>query len=163
MEQETIQVHHEKCEESKSETKKRGPWNDEPNRLNWKHKGLDCMLVRHFSSLHWCGYVGLEKSHPLHGVDYNDDRLNEVRVHGGMTYSESCGGFVCHIKEDGSDETWWIGFDCAHSGDISPRHDSNEIWNRGVYRDMGYVKQQTERLADQLFLLGEGNGTFIRK
>lgn len=47
------------------------------------------------------GYVQIPKSHPWHGLDYDDI---DVEVHGGLTFSR-----------DG-----WIGFDTLHSGDIWP-------------------------------------------
>lgn len=47
------------------------PWDNEPNRKEWEAHGLKCVIVRQDRSGHLCGYVGLPKSHPLHGVDYN--------------------------------------------------------------------------------------------
>jgi hypothetical protein len=164
MEQETIDRHNEKCEAAKAEVVARGfdgPWVKEPNRLNWKHAGLDCMLVRHWSSLHWCGYVGVPPGHPAHGKGYDDVRITGAEgddypeVHGGLTFSEGCGGFVCHIPQEGEpDDLWWLGFDCAHSGDESPGHLRKEYpfipsgYDR--YKTLDYVKAETERLARQL-------------
>jgi hypothetical protein len=145
-----------------------GPWTNEPNRLNWKAHGLDCMIVRQPVSGHLCGYVGVPPGHWAHGKKW-DEVDAELDVHGGITYSEGCQGHVCHIPEPGEpDELWWHGFDCHHAGDLSPQHmmwhekalkgEMHEVFIRrkfeghdiDVYRTIDYVKQQTEDLAAQL-------------
>lgn len=171
--QEKIDRHNELCESAKKaacEAGAHGEWNNEPNRLNWKHAGLDCMLVRHFSSLHWCGYVGLRPGHPAFGKGYDEVESGvyeyekseyttpaifpDLSVHGGLTFSDKCDDFVCHLTDDPKDETWWLGFDCAHSGDFSPGHakygDTFRPLGFESYKTMEIVKLWTERLADQL-------------
>lgn len=54
---------------------------------------------------HRCGYVGIPQGHPLYGVHYNDIQAS---IHGGLTYSD---------EEWPDNSKWWVGFDCAHSGD----------------------------------------------
>lgn len=142
-----------------------GKWKTEVHRLNWKAHGLDCMIVRQPHSGHLCGYVGLPPGHPLYGKAYNDSDFPTLDVHGGITYSEKCHGFVCHIPEVGEpDELFWHGFDCMHSGDMSPRdllmHEmalegkmsSAFLKQEGYesYKDVEYVKAETENLAKQL-------------
>lgn len=63
---------------------------------------------------------------------------------------------ICHLPEPGeSDDVWWLGFDCAHSGDLSPAH-QRFFSERGlggrdeVYRDITFVEAETARLAAQL-------------
>ena len=169
---ETIKEHHDACESKKAEVRARGfggEWVDEPNRLNWSHAGLDCMLVRHPSLLHWCGYVGVKPDHPCfeQGYDavqsgvYDYDKhdyttpaiVPDLEVHGGLTYAKECQGHICHIS-DGPDKTWWLGFDCAHGGDASPGGWRKEYpftpSQHETYKYMEYVKRETEGLADQL-------------
>lgn len=145
MKLETIREHDERCEANKQKMK-RGPWTDEPNRLNWKAHGLDCMIVRNTAGLHLCGYVGVTKEHPDFKKEYDDVCVD---VHGGLTYGELCGGAICHFTEDGDDETYWLGFDCAHLGDYSPtsRYLPDPFEK---YREIEFVKGETERLAEQL-------------
>jgi len=134
----------------------RGPWDAEPDKVQWTDPatGMTCLAVRHDSSGHWCGYVGVTEGHPCFGLDYDAayDRA-DVEVHGGLTYASFCveddkEHGVCHIPEPGQpDRVWWLGFDCAHSGDKSPRWDKS---GGGKYRTLDYVKQQCAELAEQL-------------
>lgn len=131
----------------------KGEWNDEPDRLNWKHEnGLDCMIVRnHFGVL--CGYVGVKPNHKLYKVDYLDEKLNKVQVHGDLTYSDECSGHICHIDEDEdvNGKNWWFGFDCAHAFDLSPSSCKYLRTNNLVtYKNIEYVIEQTNNLAVQI-------------
>lgn len=132
-----------------------GPWQSEPDKAQWIHAGLDCLIVRNDMGA-LCGYVGVPNGHPLHGKDYDQAHdLAEIDVHGGLTYARDCAGKICHVPEQGRpDHVWWLGFDCAHLGDFVPS--SNSLRSFGlsrrrdeVYRDLAYVKAEVERLADQ--------------
>lgn len=70
--------------------------------------GYDCEIKRNPSLLHLCGYIKLDKTHPLHSVDYNviENWYPGLPAHGGLTYS--------NFDEDGN---WVIGYDCAHYED----------------------------------------------
>lgn len=126
-----------------------GPWQTEPDRVEFEHAGLPCLMVRQPRSGHWCGYAAVPPGHPAHGKEY--DSL-DVNVHGGLTYGNRCSGQVCHVPKPGeSDDVFWFGFDCAHSGDISPAYDRNlGRYEFEAYRDAEYVRRETERLAEQL-------------
>ena len=65
-----------------------GPWQDEPDKVQWIDKAtdLDCLMVRGPSGS-WCGYVGVIDGHPLFETAYNDDRFYELDCHGGVTFS----------------------------------------------------------------------------
>jgi len=151
-----------------------GPWIDEPDRVEFKAHGLDCLLIRQPDLFHWCGYVGVLKDHPSYGKNYDDMDIN---IHGGLTYAEECGGHVCHFTEN-EDKAFWFGFDCAHFQDLSPGMEMHrkvieqtpnspkeikeihqklqELKNlssyefENSYRDLNYVKEQTIQLALQL-------------
>lgn len=136
-----------------------GPWANEPDRFEFRHAGLPCLMVRHMSLLHWCGYAGVAPGHPLHGVGYAAayNRGHDLEAHGELTYADSCKGHVCHVPEPGEpDAVWWFGFDCAHFGDLSPgmlQYRSSfgrELTRSETYRDFDYVKREVERLAEQL-------------
>lgn len=134
----------------------RGEWDREPDKVQWidEATGLDCLLNR--SSLgNWCGYVGVPTSHPLHGKDYEAIDGN-IDVHGCLTFANSSmdtgdeSKGICHVAEAGRpDHVWWFGFDCAHSGDLCPRH-SNGFHGYDHYRNMAYVESETVSLAKQL-------------
>jgi hypothetical protein len=147
-----------------------GPWQGEPDRVEWTHAGLPCLAARGPDvSGHWCGYVAVPPGHPLHGTPYNDA---DVDVHGGLTYAHRCQGEICHVPAPGEpDDVWWFGFDCAHAGDFSPGLDATlrqigardrgpaydhaaaiaaNSWTVDVYRTLAYVQAETNQLADQL-------------
>jgi hypothetical protein len=143
-----------------------GPWQTEPDRVEWEHAGLPCLAVRnHFGT--WCGYAAVPPGHPLHGQTYHDV---DVYVHGGVTYTNRCAGHICHVPKPGEpDDVWWFGFDTGHSGDYSPSMESYQRrfgmvgspydhdaavaahdWHRPVYRTLTYVFVEVLHLAEQL-------------
>lgn len=142
-----------------------GPWQAEPDKVQWKDTatGLPCLAVRHRSSGHWCGYVGVAEGHPSFGRDYDDVPAD---VHGGLTFASHCqegpeaeAEGVCHIPDPGQpDRVWWLGFDCAHGGDLTPAHEARmaeypglrPFLRAGVYRDLEYVRGECAGLAKQL-------------
>lgn len=143
-----------------------GPWQEEPDHVEFRAHGFPCILHRQPTRGHWCGYVGVPPGHPWHrksyagGCDENGTYIPsgiDVDVHGGLTYAEKCAGAICHIPAPGeSDDVWWLGFDCAHSGDLSPGGVVRDAmlgldWSSGneIYARESYVRRQTEGLARQ--------------
>lgn len=131
-----------------------GPWASEPDRVEWRqpYSALPRLVLRgpHGS---WCGYVGLPPGHPQHGKSYDDDVVGNLEVHGGVTYGAECAGHICHVPREGeSEHVWWIGFDCAHAGDVSPglNYRTGGSFFGERYRDLAYIIEQTEGLARQL-------------
>lgn len=60
--------------------------------------------------------------------------------------------FICHVAALGEpDPVWWLGFDCAHSGDLSPsyghlrRYSSDE-----TYKPISFVEMECRSLAKQI-------------
>lgn len=47
-----------------------GPWQQEPDRLEFEHAGLPCILNRAPVTGAWCGYVGVPPGHKLYGIWY---------------------------------------------------------------------------------------------
>src|SRR5690606_24095382 len=114
---------------------------------------LQCQVLRGPVGA-WCGYVYLDnKKHPAFGADdcySDDDVLRDISVHGGITYRVAHKGYGL----------WVIGFDCSHSGDLSPRlaypdHSKKMTYHfsDGVYRTKEYAIDETKRLAVQLNLI----------
>lgn len=158
-----------------------GPWMDEPDKVHWIDPAtdLDCLAVRNGMGA-WCGYVGLPPSHPFHGVGYGQCTRKDcgeewcydhspggvIDVHGGLTFADSChesdegeGHGICHVPLAGRPhDVWWLGFDCAHAGDLTPYDAAQQAaepfryWYRDgdVYRDLTYIKNECTRLAAQL-------------
>jgi hypothetical protein len=118
-----------------------GPWDNEPDRIEFEHVGLPCLMNRTGLG-YWRGYVAVPPGHPLHGKDYDI----EVDVHGA----------ICHVPKPGEpDDVWWFGFDCAHYDDASPGMDAlrlkyGNFGRHGRYRDKTYVEAEVRSLAEQL-------------
>lgn len=147
-----------------------GPWDSEPDKVQWPDAatGLPCLAVRHPRSGHWCGYVGVADTHPLHGKNYGEV---DATVHWGLTFADKCSPGetedrgVCHIPAPGEpDHVWWFGFDCAHFNDHSPNDKKYEA-ERGYpfivgpdeqYRTLAYVQQQCAELAAQVARVAVG-------
>ena len=121
-------------------------WETEPDKATWIDDAtmLVCHINRALPMGHLCGYVEIPKGHPLHGVDYrNIDQL--LDVHGGLTFADRDAPGVANRSG------WWLGFDCAHHGDLVPQmlfFSARELG--GTYRDFGFVKAQCEALAQQI-------------
>lgn len=155
-----------------------GPWDQEPDRVDFNWFGLPCFVHRNSRPASegwtgtgaWCGYVGVGRKHPAFGHDYDDV---DVSVHGGLTFASKCStrGHLCHV----GGVRWWLGFDCGHAFDLSPAmerryqeirekvnykspfppallEEAREITGllRDVYRDLPYVIAETKNLAVQL-------------
>mgnify|MGYP001589404555 CR=1 FL=1 len=126
-----------------------GPWDAEPDRVEWRHAGLPCLILRNFDGA-LCGYAAVPPGHPDHGRDYNDIYAD---VHGGLTYAGKCAGAICHVPATGEpDAVHWFGFDCAHYGDFAPGHAASwrTIAPDDSYKGMAYVTAQVNGLAEQL-------------
>ena len=132
-----------------------GPWQHEPDLVEFRHAGFPCVVKRNASSGNFCGYVGVPPTHPDHGKNYNDV---DVEVHGGLTFGDECSAVACHVPDPGEPDNFhWFGFDCHHGGDYAPGSAAREIkmgWrlldHPSGYRTVEYVRHETEQLAEQL-------------
>lgn len=142
----------------------RGEWDDEPDKIQFRDEatGFPCLIVRGPSGA-LCGYVGVPEGHPYYRQDYDSC---DVAAHGGLTFSSHCSHGaedrgICHLPEPGEpDNVWWLGFDCAHSGDYCPAHsryrNGDGLFDRHeweTYRDVSYVRVEVAGLAAQLAMV----------
>lgn len=130
-----------------------GPWLDEPDYVEWRLLGLPCLIVRHPEIGTLCGYVAVPPGHPLHGSTMGSVELDDLAVHGGITYAGPCNGHVCHVPFEGEPEdVLWLGFDAGHGGDYMPA--CAQVG--GIYRTLSYMIEQTNQLAQQLSRMSHG-------
>lgn len=130
-----------------------GPWQDEPDEKQWSDKetGMPCLIVRnHGGAL--CGYVGVDKSHPLYETHYRDAKNKEdkwIDVHGGLTFSDRLNITPKGVLGD----MWWFGFDCAHASDFSPAYYARYkgMFVDGSYKNIYWVEDECASIAKQLF------------
>jgi hypothetical protein len=139
------------------------PWETEPDKLDWVHEPTryKCKIRRHHYSLHLNGYVGIPYGHVWYGQNYNDTTLPEPGVHGGVT-------FTGRMLETKGRAVWWVGFDCGHASDMSPgvvmqllntKYEDTatlHLFDKYTeYRDIDYVRNQCNTLAENLYRLNE--------
>lgn len=86
------------------------------------------------------GYVTIPKGHPLHGKDYDiiHDLIPKLHVNGGLTFSDSADSLKWNELPKGSEGSWVVGFDTAHSWDTL------EMWSKEK------VMEEAENLKNQL-------------
>ena len=77
------------------------------------------------------GYVVIPKGHHLYGKDYSDKIFDDIKVNGGLTYSEEEWENL-GLGGDG----WVLGFDTQHF------HDSFERWPD----EESVMKEQQEKI-----------------
>jgi len=124
-----------------------GPWSEEPDRESWVDEttGFQCLIQRHPEMGHLCGYIAVDATHPWHDKHYE---CIHADVHGDLTYAG-------HKRLDNPEsELWYIGFDCAHAGDVVPNLlASYPQWMLHLrdeeYRDWAYVRLEVLSLARQ--------------
>lgn len=132
-----------------------GPWVDQPKAVEWRDPatGYKCLILKHdiFGTL--MGYVRILRTHPLYNVGKDTSKLSRLDVHGGVTFDRK----VSHKRY--MKRGRWIGFDCAHAGDLNPGTtalmakygpNANPFPMPEEYRDAQYVKGEVEKLAAQL-------------
>jgi hypothetical protein len=142
-----------------------GPWQTEPDRAQFQHAGYACLILRHPRQGCFCGYVGVDRSHPAYGK--RPDQVN-AGAHGyALNYAGECSGRICHEPEPGMPaDVWWLGFDLGHAWDLSPGHvafersrglrgENDDAFPLETYRTFDYAKCVAEDLADQLRALAK--------
>lgn len=124
-----------------------GPWENEPDRVEWTLGAFACLARRTYNGA-WCGYVGVPEGHPWWGVDRNDI---PARGHSGITWASESDpeSDMCHVGIDAP--RYWIGFDCNHASDLSPLDVLMGCPKLpgAEYRTIEYVMSCVERLVEQ--------------
>lgn len=110
----------------------------EPNRAHFPIDEYEVLIWRHPDHGHLNGYVGVQPTHKIFGIDYG---TLDVEVHGGLTFSGTL--------NIGNVSVWYFGFDTAHWGDASPMHPETIMIDQ-VYRDFKYVMNETMDLLGQI-------------
>lgn len=112
----------------------------EGDKKDFEYRGFQCHIrrVNPEYSGHLCGYVEIPANHPVYKIEY--DQIEKyynynLPAHGGLTFSD----FI--------DEKYWVGFDCAHSGDVCPAY-APFNWAGDTYKTMGYVEQNIKEIID---------------
>lgn len=122
-----------------------GPWEDEPDQVEWSVGAYECRVYRNHDGF-LCGYVGLPSGHPWWGLSHD---AVPAHVHGGLTFAARpiAGNRL-------PAERYWLGFDCGHGGiDYVPTSPGPPFAaNRANYRRVEWVMSQVEMLVQQCAL-----------
>lgn len=126
------------------------PWKLEPNYLNFIIDGFDCIINRVAPVGHLCGYVAVPLKHPA--AQEEDAYSLDLHVHGGITFSQvGMKDSMFYPKNKSGHNLFWIGFDCAHYGDMTPQlYKITGLQQSGTYRTVAYVRKEIENLVRQL-------------
>jgi hypothetical protein len=145
---------------------------DEGNYKEFSYRTYRCYIKRVQEMGHLCGYVAISKDNKLYGKSWDEIEETEapdIVVHGGITY---CDDNIPGQPETEGRDLWYIGFDCAHAGDLMPfmlqgmtldmmrlkfmtdlveGHTGDDFLKRTeTYKDMKYVTKELKRLVRQL-------------
>ena len=120
----------------------------EGNYKAFEYKGYKCRILRmgegmdpEYRMFHLCGYVLLTKEDKRYGKDWEEIPYS---VHGGITYSSH----KLHLQQE--EDWWWIGFDCAHAGDINMVFWLERPESGFTYKTMEFVENELKQLVDQI-------------
>lgn len=95
---------------------------------------LPCVGVRMPELGHWCGYVA---------ANLTEEQTYDFDVHGGATWNDTYPELSLSLSLPIN--TNWIGFDCAHVGDLVPLYPAS-----GTYRTADYVANELTKLTKQV-------------
>jgi hypothetical protein len=124
-----------------------GEWVEEPDEVIFEHKGVKCMIKRMLAfencgdafGGYFCGYVCIPKNHKNYAKDpFKDFRYD---CHGGLTYGR--------LEEN---EEYWIGFDCAHSGDLIPSMEKLKQSRKDLFKECFEGLQEYKKMYPHLFI-----------
>lgn len=103
------------------------------------YKGVRCVILQGPCSIN--GYVGIGKDSELYGESYFYNRVDQLNVHGGITWAEHDLPNLSATTLD-APNLWWLGFDTNHASD-------DPQWG-GYIKDLAYVRAETIKLAEQV-------------
>lgn len=122
---------------------------------NGDYRGYNFYIVSY--GIHPCAYIEIPKDHRWYGKDYDDEELEKINCHGGLTYADN----LSHVLGKEAIRRWFIGWDYAHAGDFEGYYlDSG--WGKSFQNDKKWTTQEiyeeVEKVIDQIIALDkEGN------
>jgi len=137
----------------------KGEWLNEPDMhaiIEFKYKNHTCILTRNFAGS-WCGYVEIPID-SKYATEIEQDKLN---IHGGLTWNSKRLPLTIQLSSDHSN-SYWLGFDCSHFGDYSPRLDktfgsylTRMLFPNGdsfteTYKTLEFAKNELIQLIEQI-------------
>lgn len=152
----------------------------EPDYVDGCAFGLPIHMRRNHAKA-WCGYVGIPRGHPFFGLSFSDrvpvnrgtilvkdqspmalfiEAFHKEDGHVALDILLDCPGGVTwganHVPLGGGlPGYWYLGFDCSHYNDLSPKDMVQGLiedmsWRSGTYRDYDFTLAACRKLAEQL-------------
>jgi hypothetical protein len=155
-----------------------GPWQDEPDQLDFMIEGYLCQLRRGQMG-GWCGYVLVPEGHPW--FDNRPRAYADAQVHGGISYGQrTCASCDAQVGAQYS-----VGFGYMHAGDYCPvlaavlhhglgrssmlypypydhaaalakAEETGEVFMSNIYTDVHGARRETAILALQAHAVANG-------
>ncbi len=122
-------------------------WLKEPDILDFNVYGFPCRIMRNPDMKFLCGYIGVPNNHPWFEQTYV---AVDANAHGGLTYSGKKP--TINFYPDPPPGHWWIGFDCAHAGDLIPQFSHRPTSDDDHYRTLEFVLTECIALAYQAWM-----------
>lgn len=136
----------------------KGIWLNEPDLCSWENK-YPCLIFRDMDIGIWKGFVGIDGYHHFYGKSINEiiNISNGMdlclSVYGGLTMSGKLPSKYKHLNKN----FWWFGFETSHGGDLMPMidydFDANKDLSNMTYKDIRFVRRETNKLSNNLFKL----------
>jgi hypothetical protein len=156
-----------------------GEWVEEADEVHWHYKDIRCEIIRNASLMdgqliglgHLCGYIILPKEHPWEHVESQDI---DAEVHGGIThFSDNQDGLIkigfdcAHYRDEipytaekglrfmmsmveKDSEEYFKYREVLEKIQNGPTVKFNSfMMEKKTYRNIGFVKFECEKLADQ--------------
>ena len=134
------------------------PWDKEPFKREFEYKDFPCIILKHPTQHHLCGYIGIYSTNGLSNMPIDD--INEfINIHGGFTHYDSGNNINLPITVNNK-LIFWLGFDCAHYNDYVPGLEEFQqfysyqmsIMNKEnvTYKDGQFVENELKKAIDQI-------------
>jgi hypothetical protein len=127
-------------------------WENEPDFLEFidEETNYKCFIFRHQFGGHLCAYVQIPKSNKLYKNKLEAIEQLDFEVHGGVTFADDVFRVINAPFDFDIDDSYGVGFDCAHATDIVPYHKALVCSEIVEYRNIEYVANECKKLAKQL-------------
>jgi len=143
----------------------KGDWCNEPDFCHWFRYDYPCLAIRDMTLGNWRGFVGITKTHPFYNKEAFDllkeKSFLHISIYEGISH---IGKLPAKYKKYNPDH-WFLGFSTLSSGDLLPlmvdkvETDKNKIVEIKTYKDLHFVRKETNDLAKQLFVVERDNKT----
>jgi hypothetical protein len=135
----------------------------EPDFCSWWRYTYPCLAIRDMKLGFWSGYVGVPKEHPAYGKDLPKLLEEKWFLQMEMPHEGIClSGKLSKYKKY-SEGYWFLGWATLSTTDLLPlmpeklETDKNKVVEIKTYKDIHFVRRETNLLAKELFAVAQTN------